>query len=214
LDFPAKIEYGSLLVRPPYRIKSAHAENARKLAWDLKGVVQPRCSDVVRYLAEKRRADFDWLFGPSSILVPVPRSHPILENGLWPAWELSNLMASSGLGRAVNPCIQRIEPISASHTRIAGQFPSLEEHRKTLSLADASPLFSDMQDLVLVDDIVTSGTTSLACALRIWERYPQATVRLFAFSRSIDHDLARWEDVVEATRGTISQSGVRATRRP
>lgn len=43
-------------------------------------------------------------------------------------------------------------------------------------------------EITLIDDVVTAGRTAFACAQRVQEAFPKATIRLFAVMRTQSFD--------------------------
>ena len=66
--------------------------------------------------------------------------------------------------------------------------------------------------IVLIDDVVTQGSTNLADTTRVAEAFPKAEVRAFAVVRTMSG--AELEGYLEPCVGTIRPRQDRAVRRP
>lgn len=95
-------------------------------------------------------------------LVPVPRSRASrdLRDSEWPSLLLAQAMAQRGTGMEIHPCILRTQAIRSSHG--PGPRPTVDEHLETLALEEDAP--PTPPGLLLVDDVVTLGSTMTACA--------------------------------------------------
>ena len=131
-------------------------------------------------------------------LVPAPRSSLIQEGSLWPSLEICKMLASINLG-TVAPCLIRREAITKSSLCIPADRPSIMQQYNSMAVKNYVP----NQNITLVDDILTLGRTTFAGASRLADKYPNATIRIFAFirTRSIKDDL---EDVLDVQTGMIT----------
>lgn len=117
-------------------------------------------------------------FTGDPLLVPVPGSGLTKPNTVWSARRLSEELVGQGLGADVIDIVHRTTAVSKS----AGsrQRPTLLEHYASLTVR---PKLKPPAALVLVDDVVTSGTTLMACAMRLAEAVPGVPVTAFAVAR-------------------------------
>jgi hypothetical protein len=126
------------------------------------------------------------LFGDEAILIPVPRSTPILKDGSWPSLSIAEKLRVRGLGGAVEPILVRASAVSPSHLATsASERTSVNEHRASLTI---SGLLTPPSKVILVDDVVTQGRTMCACALELAGKYPNAQIVMFALLRSASFD--------------------------
>ncbi|RYD78484.1 MAG: hypothetical protein EOP84_14205 [Verrucomicrobiaceae bacterium] len=121
------------------------------------------------------------IFREKSILIPVPRSRPILDGGLWPSLRICEELRKQGVGDRILPCLERT--MAAQKSAYAGQGGRLSpiEHLQTLNCKESSML---PLKVVLVDDFVTRGSILLACAALIQAHFPNAEVKAFAMVRT------------------------------
>lgn len=117
-------------------------------------------------------------FASDPLLVPVPGSGLTKPNTVWSARRLSEELVRHGLGGDVIDIVHRTTAVNKS----AGsrQRPSLLEHYTSLTVR---PRLKSPAALVLVDDVVTSGTTLMACAMKLAEAVPGVPVTAFAVAR-------------------------------
>lgn len=139
------------------------------------------------------------------MLVPVPGSGLTKPNTVWSAKRLSEELVRQGLGADVIDIVHRKTAV----TKSAGsrQRPTLAEHHASLTVR---PKLSPPAALVLVDDVVTSGTTLMACAMRLAEAVPGVPISAFALARVLSEgDPVR---VFMPAREFISVAGQRCAR--
>ena len=120
------------------------------------------------------------VFGPETVLVPVPGSAPRLEGALWVPERICEALARRGLARAVSPLLVRVHAVPKSAFAAAGERPTVEQHFASMRVdlqLDADTNF------VLVDDVITKGRTMLAAASRLTNALPEASVIGFALLR-------------------------------
>lgn len=137
-------------------------------------------------------------FLPNDVLVPVPRSAPKV-GGTWAAAELAHALVQEGVGSAMWAGLRRISAVRKSATSAKGQRPSVERHYDSFRL---EPSALCLQNVILIDDVITKGRTFLAAAARVHEAFPGARIRAFALLRTLGatHGLA---SLLEPCRGEI-----------
>lgn len=126
---------------------------------------------------------FSTYFGEETILVPVPSSAPMRnETSPWIAKRICDALKSSGLAGVVLPIAVRRTAVAKSAYQAWGNRPTPQDHFESVEI------LSDMyqfEQLLLVDDIVTKGSTFLGIASRVQEAYPRANVQAFAMIRTM-----------------------------
>jgi len=160
---------------------------------------------VVERMAAKLGAQLSALFGDGAHLIPVPRAGFTRPNTVWPALTICKALEKSGLGTSVATVLRRATAVPKS----AGsqQRPTLDQHYRSLAVQGS---LEHPRRIVLVDDVVTSGTTLMAAARRIAEAFPKASITAFAVARvqSAGEPRRPFEAVIER----ITVSGARCRR--
>ena len=137
---------------------------------------------VVRIAVERAASRLDdrarSVFGGHPIVVPVPGSGLTRPHTVWPARRVCEELVRQGLGEDVAPVIVRTTAVSKS----AGSAirPTLAQHIDSLGV---QPGLRPPSRLLIVDDVVTSGTTLMACALVLAGAYPGIPISAFALAR-------------------------------
>jgi phosphoribosylpyrophosphate synthetase len=139
---------------------------------------RPYADVVIERMASTLGPSLGDLFGNGAFLIPVPGAGLTRPRTVWPALSICNGLLRCGLGASVGPVLRRARAVpksAGSQTR-----PSLREHYDSLTVQGT---LSRPHRIVLVDDVVTSGTTLMAGARRLSEVYPKAAVTAFALAR-------------------------------
>lgn len=133
--------------------------------------------------------------GNRIVLVPVPRSKPISPSSAWPArWICEKILTPVLDKRRVTSSLAalliRTSPIPPARTRKSDerrpskQYGTLSVNRSQLKKHFPKSEAGDV--VVLVDDIVTSGSTCMASAWHVKSRLPSVEVRAFALFRTVE----------------------------
>lgn len=129
------------------------------------------------------------------VLVPVPRSSlPPPEPYLWPGRELANALVARGFGQRVLVLLERK---TALEKATAGGPRNAFVHRDSLVVLERIP---PRAQIVLVDDIITSGSQMMGAALALEGAIPAVgELRCFAAMRTISPP-----DQFERTRSPVT----------
>ncbi|HEY4214970.1 MAG TPA: phosphoribosyltransferase [Steroidobacteraceae bacterium] len=98
-----------------------------------------------------------------------------------------------------------------SSTARGAQRPSLQQHYESLAVTRAPERVPER--LLLIDDVVSTGRTLLACWMRLRERFPHTPIAAFALIRTLGFVRATPRLVVPCV-GRITWTGVDARRYP
>lgn len=138
-------------------------------------------------------------FGPATVLVPIPRSAPQKDpKGLSPTNELCKAMVAEGLAMNMMPLLERIEvvPKSAGATSSAER-PAPQRHFESTRVIPSLPLFKGMR-LVLVDDVVTRGSTFIGMHARLRSAVEHVDIKCFAAVRTMSgQDVDGFSDPIQ-----------------
>jgi hypothetical protein len=148
-------------------------------------------------------------FLSDDVLVPVPRSHP-KTGGTWAAAELAHALVREGVGSQAWLGLRRIRAVRKSATSAKGRRPTVARHYESLRL---EPTSLRLQNVVLIDDVITKGRTFLAAAARVYEAIPGVQVRAFALLRTMSFTNGI-ESLLAPCRGEITWIGGDAQRIP
>jgi len=117
-------------------------------------------------------------FAGDPILVPVPGSGLTKPNTVWPARRICEELIRLGFGHDVAQVLTRVVAVRKSAGSI--ERPALREHVASLAVQKR---FMPPSRLVIVDDVVTSGTTMMACAIVLADAFPGVPLTGFALAR-------------------------------
>ncbi len=138
-------------------------------------------------------------FSPKAVLVPVPKSALWKQGSLWVPDQLASSLVQVGLGVRAARLLLRTEAIPKAATSISAERPNAMRHYQTLRVQkDLEP----PREIVLVDDVVTTGAALLGSANRLFDSYPTSSIRGFAAIRTIS-DPAQFEKITHPVLGTI-----------
>jgi len=199
-----EVKYAALLQYSP-RGNSVISVKSRKIRDQIKGGrIAPLGRSIVDIINENNEGLKEFLNNEVT-LVPVPRSSPIRESDLWPAYEVAKLLASAKMG-AISTCLYRSYPIKKSSLFYkAEERPSIKDQYDSMGVKNTVP----SNDITLVDDVITIGRTSVAAACRISEKFPNATIRVLSMIRTMSFvpDIDSIRNVIVGTITYNSGSG-------
>lgn len=137
---------------------------------------------IVLRLAEQLPPEWtDWI-GPDVALVPVPRATLTKRDSVWPARTICRAMVRTGLAGAVLPILYRTSAVPKS--AVSRTRPTLHQHVDSLAVQAA---LDTPRRIVLVDDVVTRGTTMLAARQTLGASVPASShILAFALARAAD----------------------------
>lgn len=204
----SQIDFGSFLTYSPYG-ETNIAEGSRTARTNLKrdehvniGTEQLLMSD---YLAEliKKRLDtlpFASFFNENSVLIPAPSSSLLQPNSLWVPERLANALVNAGLGKEVKSCLERAEAVAKSSKVSSENRPKVIDHYNSMAV---QKILDEPKEILVIDDIVTRGSTLLGAVNRLADAFPSARIRGFAFMRTITNS-NEFEKIVKPCTGKIT----------
>lgn len=144
-----------------------------------------------------RRAE---LFDAGPTLVPVPRSTLLTQGALWVPNQLCRELPRMGIAEEVSPLLERTEPIAKSARSLAADRPTAHRQFETLGVLRG---LETPRNVLLIDDVVTRGSTLLGAASRLAQAYPGVAVRAFAAARTTSLP-DQFQRTLDPVRGTIT----------
>ena len=166
---------------------------------------------MTRYVAETlynniNGKSFVNVFDQSTVLIPVPRSNPLPQGGLWVPKRIAEEMVAKGIGCKVMPSLKRVKAINRSSQSIPSQRPLPSDHYGSLSVEKSLTMSNKV---VLIDDVITRGATLIAAANKLIDAYPGIKILSFAAIRTISDSsgFSSWFDPVRGTVIIRSQQG-------
>ena len=202
----SEIEFGSLLsysVRGTSQKDEGSKTAMRKLKQD--NVMNLRilmseyvAQDLKKRIKELPFADF---FNSNTIFVPIPKSSLPIPKMLWVPERITTALVNNGLGRSSESCLERVTAVArSSGQRVGSKRASPSEHYESMSVRK---LLFEPKEIVVVDDVVTRGSTFLGGVNRLAEAFPNAKIRAFAAMRSI-YDPMNFTNIRDPRKGKIT----------
>lgn len=176
---------GSGLIYPTRQCQSSACREARSfIRYSIKQARHTaieRSVEKILDVVSSSDQRFQRMLDQAEILLPVPGSAPLVKDGLWVPLLIAQELHSHGIGKEVRPLLSRSRRITqSSATKVSEDRPDPKEHAETLECKEE--LLTGKR-LLLVDDIVTRGSTMAGCVLRLREHYPGIEIEGFALGR-------------------------------
>ncbi len=187
-----ELEFGAFLSYSP-RGDSAEAQLSRYAMNLLKneGFVPstPRgpqipMSEWVARMVEQNRSTLPFadLFQRGPVLVPAPKSSLMRPDSLWVPKRLAAALVKSGLGSEVALYLRRIRAVPKAASSAPRDRPKAAQHYETMVVELG---LSKPPEIVVVDDVVTTGAMLLGSASLLAKAFPNSRIRGFAAMRAI-----------------------------
>ena len=174
------IEYCSYLDFSP-RGSSKDSRQSQNIRDHVKAGRVNVVNDIVSHLTANNPKGFEAFFGDDVLLIPAPRSAPLVTGGVWPSLVITNVLESVGWGKETSPCLIRTKAVSKSSTAGKGKRPKASDHYDSM---EVSRDLINPERILIVDDVITLGATLVAGVARVKEAYPDAEVKAFALLRT------------------------------
>jgi predicted amidophosphoribosyltransferase len=113
---------------------------------------------------------------------------------------MASAMVKNGLGKEVVPCLSRIKSVPKAATSLPKDRPKAIDHYRSMSV---QKLLKKPSKILLIDDIITRGSTLLGSANRLSEIYPTTPIFAFAAIRTISNP-HEFNKIYNPSTGTIS----------
>ena len=210
----SKIKFGSLLTYTPRGNESTHNES-RTVMRNLKNDVVLKSgnlmSEKIAQIIKENLGDYPFAdyFNENTILIPTPKSSLPQKDDLWVPQRITSALAKTGLGKS-EECLFREIPLPRSSKVSAPNRPKASQHYDSMKVKE---LLFKPKEIVLVDDVITRGATSLGAVNRLAEAFPDAHIHVFAVMRTISNS-DEFSKIVDACTGTVSLIGINTSRVP
>ena len=129
------------------------SENAQR-SRGIMGKYKNADEEHITYLAKRIKEEGKSVFFDNAILVPVP-----------------------GIGKSTSVLLERFKAIEKSSSQYtAAKRNKVPDHLNSIKVTLA---LIDTPTIILVDDVLTLGRTSMACALLLKKAYPHKEIKIF-----------------------------------
>ena len=211
----SKVEFGSLLTYSPHGHSKKDEESKaamRNLKNDNVLSSEILTSEYIAQAIKKdiRKLPFANYFNSNTILIPAPKSSLLQKDTLWVPQRIATALINNGLGKASEECLERIVALPRSSKSSPANRPKALQHYESMQVRE---LLFDPEEIVLIDDVVTRGSTILGAVNRLAEVYPEAKIRAFAVMRTMSNP-EEFSDIVDPCVGIIRLSGENTRRVP
>jgi len=188
-----QLQFGSLLSYCPRGGGSEELQRSRQVMTFIKNdsfVENPPIpmSEWIAKTMEEQRSTlpFDSFFQTNPVLVPLPRSSLLQPDSLWVPERIASALVRRGFGTRVMPCLVRETAVRKSATSRPDQRPTPTEHFQSMAVQGN---LGSTGEIVLVDDIVTRGHTTIGAANRLLDAFPSSRIRAFAAMRTVSDSM-------------------------
>ena len=213
----AEIEFGSLfsyISRSEGKILQSEAHSFVYPTLKQDKLMPSEGVTASEFVAQEAKNAFDLpftdFFGEDVYLIPAPSSSKKRPGDLRLTLNIANALSKQGFGSVID-CLTRIERVDKAAFGSGREYRLVKRHFETISVTESLIVPAK---IVIVDDVVTSGATLLACASRIKEVWPEAFVLGFAAVRTISPPGTEFVNRKDPCRGKIVLEGDYTNRTP
>lgn len=207
---PQSIEYATLLSyvssrwwfklpsSPSRKDLNTANQYALALKYNYNQPSQPHTSiyDYIARICAEHDLFYEFFSGEVT-LVPIPGSCPHKPDSMWAPKLLADALEKHGLGHAVVAQLERVIPIPKSS--LSKDRPPPTKHYDTMAV---NTTITPTTNILLVDDVVTRGSTFFGSAWLLSAAYPDVKIRAFAAMRACY--LNEFKRLLYPCKGTIT----------
>ena len=185
---PSKLRFGSFLVYPS-TAPTDETQKFKQTVLDIKGDRYDRRVEMrmpeyaAKRLAEELPSSSLAGFFETAVLIPLPRSGLRQKDSLWPAHRICEELVRYEIATRFETALERKTPVRKSAGSAVRLSP--QEHYDSLEVLLPPP---SAKTVVLVDDVITRGSTALGATWRLLESLPESDIRVFSMARTVPAD--------------------------
>ena len=170
------------------------SENA-KLSKDIMGKYKNADEKQIICLAKMIKEKGKSVFFDNATLVPIPRSKPQMTGAVYPTKTIVEIFVKNSIGKSASVLLERFKEIAKSSNNYTAQTRNkVPDHLNSIKV---TPKPVDTPTIILVDDVLTLGCTSMACALLLKNEYPDKEIKIFCPFRTRKIDSGYLIDIKE-----------------
>ena len=214
----SSVRFGSFLAYCP-RGASEESAKAKRITYAIKNVRPGFIKLVVGRLREEMQPDrcaaaLKEVLGSDVLVVPCPKSSPLVKDALWPSKEICDELVGQGLALSSAPILERVKAVPKSSTSAVGERPKPLDHMRSMTVFNQPDLYlQKIARVTIVDDVMTRGATLIAAATLLQQRFPEAAIRIFAVVRTKSYD-SEVGSILDPVLGEVVFNGIDADRKP
>ncbi len=100
-----------------------------------------------------------------------------MTGAVYPTKTIAEIFVKNGIGKGASVLLERFKAIAKSSSQYtAATRNKVLDHLNSIKV---NPILIDAPTIILVDDVLTLGRTSMACTLLLKESYPDKEIKIF-----------------------------------